>query len=677
MAGDDVVIRVGSARGSRAGFTALARDVETAGDDINDLRQDLTQLARTEADPQVQVRAQAALADLDRVEDALRRFDGMDAEAAAQVNADTGAIDRALADLHRIDGETAEMHVEVDAESAEGSVNGLKGKLAGAAKSVGSGIGLAIGSALTDSLAGAVSDALEKETANAGLQAKFVGDPEEMAKSGRIAGQLWSQAYGENMDEVNSAVFAVMTSSAQMRGASEGDITKITGLAMDLSKTWGVDVSESIRAAGQMVNNGLVPDTVSGLGLMHEAWNTLGPAGDDAIDTVVEYSTQFRQLGLDGPQALQAMSQALGAGARDSDTAADALKEFTLLAQSMPESAAEGYTRLGLSSSKMQADISAGGDRATTALDTVLDRLRGMKNQTNQAEIATALFGTKAEDLQDALFAIDIAPATKSFDTYGQKLEEVSAIQSDTTQNHIEQTSRASTAVIQAMAGQGDATEAAATGAVGVLGLWNDMFGETAASAEATSVAVTDSSNRAADGMTTGFGRGVTSAMDYIGGLPGRISGSLSGLYGQGHGAGADLSEGMRQGIISKLVAIADAARRMAMAAVNSVRNAIGAHSPATATIDAGQDFDDGFGVGIDRHADGPISSAGDLGRAAAAQLRGAGRGGGAAPAMAGAGSGMPVGGAEVVFSGGLDSAFATAFMGMVRAGKIQIRATT
>src|SRR4051812_27712198 len=107
--GDDVTIRVGSARGSREGFTATQRDLTQVGQEVGNLRRDFEQLGRMDAEPQVQLQgAQDAAGDLGRVDAALRGFNGQ--EATGRVTVDAGAargdIQAAEGELHKIDGET-------------------------------------------------------------------------------------------------------------------------------------------------------------------------------------------------------------------------------------------------------------------------------------------------------------------------------------------------------------------------------------------------------------------------------------------------------------------------------------------------------------------------------------------------------------------------------------------
>lgn len=705
---DDVTIRVGSTMGSRTGFTGAERDLGDLGDAAQDVTAELRQLADVEVEPtitiptdevdegigeiraelrqlagtdaEVTVTATADTAEIGQAETELKGLDGEKAEVKVDAQADTSKIGDAERELKSVDGEKATMSVDVDEKGTSGKLQGLGGKLKGAATSLGQGVGQAIGSALTDAVSEAIGGALEKETSKATLQAKFAGDPEAQKQAGEVAGQLWATGYGDSLDQVNESVFAVITSSRAMRDASSQDIADVTGQALTLSQVWGTDVTESMRSVGQLMNTGLVPDATSGLALIDQAFRQLGPAADDTLDTVTEYSTQFRQLGLDGPQAFNLLKQAVDAGARDTDTAADALKEFTLIAQSMPDTAASGFKELGLSAKQMQADINAGGDKATSALDKTLDRLRAVKNPTDQARIATELFGTKAEDLQDSLLALDPTPAQNSFLSLGDTFKEVNDTMSATTQNHIDQVQRGTQAVITGMTDQQQATEGAVTVAVGSIGILDNMFGIMGDTA-------VDQSQRAGDSINNGIGDGVQNAATKAATLPGRVGQALMGMFGQGSAAGRDLANGFRDGIQAQVQAIADAARAAALRAVAAIRSAIGAHSPARATIELGQNFGQGFEGGIDDWTDRIIGSASDLGTSAADALRGtavapgmrAGSGGQVAGGQAGAGAagGGPAQSFELVFAGNTDSAFASAFMNLVRTGKIQLRATT
>jgi hypothetical protein len=101
------------------------------------------------------------------------------------------------------------------------------------------------------------------------------------------------------------------------------------------------------------------------------------------------------------------ISQSLQAGARDSDFVADALKEYSIRAKDGSTTTAEGFKAIGLNAEQMGRMVANGGDESRVALDTTLEALRQMEDPVKRDAAAVALFGTKAEDLGDALFAMD------------------------------------------------------------------------------------------------------------------------------------------------------------------------------------------------------------------------------------------------------------------------------
>lgn len=292
-----------------------------------------------------------------------------------------------------------------DSFDSLGSKLGSVGATAGAAAGVAAGGALAIG--FTESLS---IDAAQKK-----LQAQLGGTAEYSAEMGQIAGDLYANAYGDSMEQVGDAVATVVQSGALMEDATNEQIQSITGQAMSLADAFGVDVTESMRAVGQMVRTGMVPDAQAGLDLITVAFRQLGPQADDVLDTFNEYSTQFRKLGIDGPMALGLISQMVKGGARDTDIAADALKEFTLRAvDAANPDVIEGFKSIGLSAEDMARKFLAGGETANAAFDQTVKAIGKIKDPLVKNTVTMALFGTQAEDLGGALDAIDTSRAVGS-----------------------------------------------------------------------------------------------------------------------------------------------------------------------------------------------------------------------------------------------------------------------
>lgn len=270
------------------------------------------------------------------------------------------------------------------------------------------------GAAIGAALAVGIASTLEIDVANDKLAAQLGATPEMARELGEIAGNLYANAYGESMGQVNDAIRGVIQAGAVMEDDSKEQIESVTASVLDLATAFEQDLGATSRAVGKMIKTGMAKDANEALDLLTRGFQQGTDEAGDLLDTVSEYSTKFRDIGLSGAQAMGLLSQGLHAGARDADTVADALKEFAIIAMEGPEAAADAFKKLGLNAKQMTADIAAGGPKAAAALDQTLDRLRAVKDPVERNAMAVALFGTKAEDLGDALFALDPSSAVQA-----------------------------------------------------------------------------------------------------------------------------------------------------------------------------------------------------------------------------------------------------------------------
>lgn len=292
-------------------------------------------------------------------------------------------------------------------DSAQGMGDRVKaglGNLAGAAKAGAVGAGLAVGGMLV----GGISQAMEQGQLNAKLGAQLGLTKDEAAKVGKLAGQVYADGFGTDVAQVNEAIKGVY----QNIGEGNAQWTKdITSQVLSVANVFDQDLGGTTAAVGQLMKTGLATNAQEALDILTVGFQSGANKADDLLDTFTEYGTQFRKFGLDGKTATGLLSQGLQAGARDADTVADAIKEFSILALDGNKKTAAGFESLGLSAKQMTADIAGGGPKAAAALDTTLDRLRAVKDPAERSQLAVALFGTKAEDLGDALFALDPSSA--------------------------------------------------------------------------------------------------------------------------------------------------------------------------------------------------------------------------------------------------------------------------
>jgi len=179
--------------------------------------------------------------------------------------------------------------------------------------------------------------------------------------------------------------------------ATQADVEKIVKQLNTVATVTGETIPAAVRTAQQAVRTGLAQDTTAAFDLIVKAQQRGLNVSEDLFDTINEYGTQFRKLGLDGPEAFGLIAQAVEGGARDTDTAADALKEFSIRSIDGSKATGEAYQALGLSFKGTTEAFAAGGDTAKATFQEVVNRIAAVEDPAKRAQIQVALFGTKAD----------------------------------------------------------------------------------------------------------------------------------------------------------------------------------------------------------------------------------------------------------------------------------------
>jgi hypothetical protein len=282
-------------------------------------------------------------------------------------------------------------------------------------KTAAAGIGLAAGAALM----AAMGQAMEQSRITGRLGAQLGATPAEAQKYGKIAGALYSKAITEDFQSAADAISATMRAGLLPPDATNAQIESMATKVSDLASTFELDLGQAANAVGQILKTGLAKDGGEALDVLTRGLQVMGPRADDIADTFNEYSTIFRQMGISAQDATGLMSQGLKAGARDTDVVADALKEFVLITQAGGEEVDAAFSKIGLSGKEMQAAFTKGGPEAKAALDKVFDGLRQIKDPAERSALALTLFGTKSEDTQKALMALDPSSASEALGEVG------------------------------------------------------------------------------------------------------------------------------------------------------------------------------------------------------------------------------------------------------------------
>jgi hypothetical protein len=308
--------------------------------------------------------------------------------------------------------------IGIDSKGAKRGAEGLKKDLSKTwdfAKKGAAVGGAAIGVAL---MAG-MQSIIESSKPVALLQAQLGATGDFAGEMGKAAGDLYAKGVVGTMEEATGTIRALWQNGLVPEDAATADIDRIAGKLSTLSMIAEDEAGNVSNAVKQMLRTGLVKNTDEAMDLLVKGVQNGVNKSGDLFDTFNEYGTKFRDLGLSGADSMGLMSQAIRGGARDADTAADALKEFAIRAVDGTKASADGYKALGLDAEKMTAQIAKGGPAAKKGLDTVLDRLRKIEDPVKRGAAAVALFGPKAEDLGQALYSMDVDRAAKGLGNVG------------------------------------------------------------------------------------------------------------------------------------------------------------------------------------------------------------------------------------------------------------------
>jgi len=307
----------------------------------------------------------------------------------------------------------------------ESEADGLQGKLRSAGSKAGTALKGALmlgGAAAGVALASAVLSGFESEKASDKLAAQL-GGSEWAQGMGEIAGDLYASGFGESVTETADALRQVLQAGLLPEDATNAQIESMSEKALMFADVLDQDLTMATQAVSNMIRTGIAEDGTAAFDVLTRGVQQGADRAGDLMEVFQEYSTLFRDIGLSAEEATGLLSQGLKAGARDADTVADALKEFAIRGQDASETSAAGFEAIGLSAAEMTRKVAEGGPAARDALGEVLDGLQNMEDPVARNAAAVALFGTKAEDLGDALFALDLDTAAEQLGVVGGATE--------------------------------------------------------------------------------------------------------------------------------------------------------------------------------------------------------------------------------------------------------------
>ena len=378
----------------------IEASIKDAQKRISDVTKELGDLRTMEVTPEVDVQIKDAQKKLRDTKAELRELKS--AKAEIKVTADTSDVDAAFDEVGNAGaqaGDEAGANVVSGIISALGTIP-IAGAIIGAGAAIAGGLILGIQQGL------AIEVERDLFSARTGL------DEVTSARFGRAAGEAYANAWGDSIEANLDTARVALEQGLIDPDSIDADVERVISSLSGISEIMQADIPQAARAAGQLIKTGLVQNAEQAFDVLVAGYQSGADASQDLLDTLIEYPTHFRDLGLSAQEAVGLLSQGLEGGAFNADKVADSLKELTIRVKDLDdENAGAALERIGLGHEDMARKFTEGGPAAHDALQDLLDGLRSVEDPAERSRLAVALFGTQAEDMAGALSSLDLSTA--------------------------------------------------------------------------------------------------------------------------------------------------------------------------------------------------------------------------------------------------------------------------
>ncbi|MEC0282435.1 phage tail tape measure protein [Terribacillus saccharophilus] len=349
---------------------------------------------------------QQKLAEIKKRYDESVRVKGADADEtkklAAQYNNVAGQITRTQTKLKALTAEIKEQSNPWNQLSQDISAAGDKIHSAGEKMfSTGRSMTVGVTTPILGFGAASVNAALEFDGAAGKIQAQLGSTSERAEELAGISKGLWKDAVANNVSEASEAI---RTADTLLKGLSNEQLENVAIGALDLQRAFEYDVKESIRSAKSLVDNFGV-DGAKAFDYITVATQKTGDYSNDLLDTINEYSPQFKAAGIDVNGMFNILVQGAQNGAFNMDKVGDAVKEFNIKAKDGSKTTADGFKAIGLNADEMAQTIAKGGEDGERAFMATITALAAVEDPVKRNTAGVALFGTQFEDLESKVIS--------------------------------------------------------------------------------------------------------------------------------------------------------------------------------------------------------------------------------------------------------------------------------
>lgn len=332
-----------------------------------------------------------------------------------------------------IDLGSAVVALGADAAGLDNALEGAKKKTTSWASGLGSKVGLLAGGAILAGATAAVGGiaaigAAAFDTGNAidtavgKAQSQLGNMMSDSIEMGEAIKSVYGNNFGDSIEDVGQAISDTMQQMDRFGTMTQEELTSATEKAIALRDAFGLEVNETTSAANTLMEEfGLSADEAFTF-IQSGLQNGLN-AQDDFLDTIGEYSNQFKEGGASAAEFFSFMDTGLRGGMLGTDKAADMFKEFVVRIQDGSETTRGGLEQIGISVDEFLAKLASGEMTEMEAFNEISKALKRTDDAAVQMQAGVALFGTQFEDLG--------ASGALAIDSMALSMEDISAITGD------------------------------------------------------------------------------------------------------------------------------------------------------------------------------------------------------------------------------------------------------
>lgn len=283
-------------------------------------------------------------------------------------------------------------------------------------------LGVVAGKQLADGL----DEGLQQLRVRDVFQTRMGVDADTMNRFGAAAGKAWTNGFGMSSDTNLSTIDLGFQAHLLDRNATEDQVQKFVERMDTVARITGESQQSLALGARGLVSGGMVGSYTDAFDLILAAQEKGLNLTGDMMDTLNEYAINFKNLGLSGAEALGLIDQMYQSNIRNSDLAADSLREFSISANDQSTTTKAAFTALGFNAEEMGKRFAAGGDEAKGAFGAIMVALAGIEDPQERANVGLALFKTRWEEANTAIMAMDLNSASTGFTNITGKVDQAS-----------------------------------------------------------------------------------------------------------------------------------------------------------------------------------------------------------------------------------------------------------